>query len=140
MGVIIRRGEAHRRAAKSADEAALEDNEWLLQAAAVAESPSVPSRPLQCFFTAFFSRYASYPKEQWSRPASSSKIFPSVVMGSAAPPPPPATSRHRIRCNPSGATIIQAVSKGLSFLGVRGRGGHRESKKDRKLGSKTYQF
>jgi len=37
-------------------------------------------------------------------------------------------------------SLIQAVSKGLSFLGVRGRGGHRESKKDRKLGSKTYQF
>ena len=37
-------------------------------------------------------------------------------------------------------SLIQAVSKGLSFLGVRGRGGHRESKKDRKLKSKTYQF
>ena len=34
-------------------------------------------------------------------------------------------------------SCIQAVSKGLCFLGVRGRGGHRDH---RKLGSKTYQF
>jgi len=35
---------------------------------------------------------------------------------------------------------IQADSKGFAFLAVRGKGGHPVSKKDRKLGSKTYQF
>ena len=32
---------------------------------------------------------------------------------------------------------IQADSKGSAFLAVRGKGGHPDSKKDRKLGSKT---
>ena len=48
--------------------------------------------------------------------------------------------KGKIRYLMKPSMYIQADSKGFAFLAVRGKGGHPESKKDRKLGSKTYQF